>query len=533
MPKRAAKVRILVADPISEAGIGVLRAEPGFEVDVRTGLPADVLARDVGGYDAVIVRSSTRLTADTLSVPGRLRAIGRAGTGVDNVDLAAATRAGIVVMNTPGGNSTAAAEHAIALLTALARNVPQASAALREGRWERKQWTGVELSGKTLGVIGLGRIGREVARRARGLRMEVLGFDPLVAADAASDMGVAHRALDDLLAESDFVSLHVPLTPGTRHLLGAERIAKMKPGARLINAARGGLVDEAALARALDEGRLAGAALDVFETEPPPTDGIVSHPRVVATPHLGASTVEAQERVGVEIAEKVRDYLVGEVIVDAVNFPSVDRDAFETLGPMLELADRLGRFLAQAVEGGIRSIEIQVTGSFAEPPLRPLAMAAVKGVLSPAMREGVSYVNALAAAHERGLAVEERRSRKRSPFTGLLRLTVRTERETATVAGTLFTPSLPKVVEIDGVDIEVRPDGPMLLFRNRDVPGVVGKIGSILGKAGVNIAGIQLGRPDRGERAVSVILLDHPVPPDTLAEIARIDEILVARAIEV
>jgi len=527
------RTRVLVADPIAEAGVELLRAADGFEVDVRTGLsPAD-LAATLGDYDAVVVRSATKITADALARPGRLRAIGRAGTGVDNIDLEAATRAGVVVMNTPGGNSTAAAEHSIALLTAMARNVAQAHADLRAGRWDRKRYVGVELAGKTLGVVGLGRIGREVARRARGLRMDVVGTDPIVTPEAAAEMGIRFLPLDDLLAVADVVTLHLPLTPRTRHLFDADRLARMKTGARLINCARGGLVDEAALVAALDSGTLAGAALDVFEDEPPAPDGIVAHPRVVVTPHLGASTVEAQERVGVEIAEKIRDYLTDEVILDAVNFPSLDRDEYVALAPILELADRLGRFLAQATAEGPRALEVRTVGTFAGHPLRPLAMAAARGLLSPSLHGGVTYVNALAAAAERGIAIEELRSSERSPFTGLLRLTVRTESGSATVAGTLFSPGNAKIVEIDGVSIEVRPRGHMLLFRNRDVPGVVGKIGTVLGRAGVNIAGLHLGRPERGSRAVSVLLVDGPVPADTLREIDAIDEIVVARAIEI
>ena len=529
----AVNVRVLVADAIADAGVARLRAVPGFSVDVHTGLPPTELAAALPDYDALIVRSATKVTPDLLARPGRLRAIGRAGTGVDNIDLEAATRAGIVVMNTPGGNSTAAAEQTIALLTGLARNVPQAHADLKAGQWNRKKYLGVELAGKTLGVVGLGRIGREVARRARGLRMVVLGHDPIVTADAAGDMGVEFRTLDDLVAESDFITLHLPLTPATRHVIDARRIAAMRPGTRLINCARGGLIDDDALLAALESGHLAGAALDVFEHEPPAPDGIVAHPRVVVTPHLGASTVEAQERVGVEIAEKVRDYLVDGVILDAVNFPAIDRDTYDAIAPILTLAERLGRFVAQAVSGGIRSLEVATTGTFSDHPLRPLAMAAAKGLLTPALHDGVSYVNALSACQSRGIAVEERRTRESSPFTGLLRLTVRTEHESATVAGTMFTTELAKIVEIDGVAIELRPQGHLLLIRNRDVPGVVGKIGTILGRADVNIAGIQLGRPERDERAVSVIQVDGPVDAETAREIESIEEILIARSIEV
>jgi D-3-phosphoglycerate dehydrogenase len=526
-------VRVLVADAIAEAGVARLTAVPGFTVDVRTGLSASDLAATLPDYDALIVRSATKVTAELLARPGRLRAIGRAGTGVDNIDLEAATRAGVVVMNTPGGNSTAAAEQTIALLTGLARNVPQAHMDLKAGHWNRKQYLGVELTGKTLGIVGLGRIGREVARRARGLRMVVLGYDPIVTADAAEGMGVAYRSLDDLVAESDFITLHLPLIPATRHVIDARRIAAMRPGTRLINCARGGLIDDDALLAALESGHIAGAALDVFEHEPPAADGIVAHPRVVVTPHLGASTVEAQERVGVEIAEKVRDYLVDGVILDAVNFPAIDRETYDVIAPILTLADRLGRFLAQAISGGIRSLEVATAGTFSDLPLRPLAMAAAKGLLTPSMQSGVSFVNALTACEQRGIAVEERRTRDHTPFTGLVRLTIRTEHETATVAGTLFNPDLAKIVEIDGVAIELRPEGHLLLIRNRDVPGVVGKIGTILGRANVNIAGIQLGRPEQDERAVSVIQVDGPVDADALREIESIDEILLARAIEV
>lgn len=525
--------RVLVTDPISDAGVDLLRSTPGFEVDVRTDLDADALAACVGEYDGLVVRSGTRVTREILARPGRLRVIGRAGTGVDNIDLPAATRAGIVVLNTPGGNAVAAAEQTVALLTALARNVPQAHAALKAGRWDRKGHVGVELTGKTLGVVGLGRIGREVARRAAGLRMQVVGHDPLVTAEAAADMGVAYRDLPTLLAESDFVTLHVPLTPKTRHLLDADRIAAMKPGARLINCARGGLVDEAALLRALRSGHLAGAALDVFEDEPPAADGVVSHPGVVVTPHLGASTVEAQRRVGVEIAGKVRDYLADAVILDAVNFPAVDRETFERLGPLLDLAERLGRFAGQVADGGLRSVELTAVGGFVEHPLRPLAMAATRGVLSTSMREGLSWVNALQAAEERGITVEEGRSRERTPYAGVLRLTVRATRGPVLVTGTLGAGDAPRIVGLDDVAIEVEPRGSMLVLWNRDVPGVVGKLGTLLGAARINIAGLHVGRPARGDDAVSVVRVDGPIPGDVVASIGGIEEIVRARPVEI
>jgi D-3-phosphoglycerate dehydrogenase len=526
-------MRILVADAISEAGVDLLRRSPGFEVTVRTGMDPAELADTLGAFDAVLVRSATKLTGAALARPGRLRVIGRAGTGVDNVDLEAATRAGVVVMNTPGGNSVAAAELTLAHLLALARHVVQAHADLRAGRWERKRHVGVELDGKTLGVVGLGRIGREVARRARGLRMEVVGYDPYVSDDVAAGIGVRSLPLDELLAASDFVTLHLPLTPETRHVIDAAKLARMRPGSRLINCARGGLVDENALYEALQSGHVAGAALDVFESEPPTDRRLVEHPRVVATPHLGASTQEAQERVGTEIAIKVRDYLQSGTILDAVNFPSIDRDSSARVAPVMDLAVRLGSFLGQIAEGGHRRLDVRAFGNMAEPPLRPLVMAAVKGLLARAVEGGVSYVNALLLARERGITVEEGRSSEAGPYAGLLRLTLETDRGRTTVAGTLLAADRPRLVEVDGVPIESRPQGHMLFIRNRDLPGVLGRIGTILGRAAVNIAGIHLGRMTEGGEAISILDVDSPVPAGAVAEIAALDEVLTVRTVEV
>ena len=525
-------VRVLVSDAISDAGVEVLRNAPGFEVVVRTGLsPAD-LARELTSFDALVVRSATNVTAEVLRDSARLRVIGRAGTGVDNIDLDAATRAGIVVLNTPGGNSVAAAELTISLLLALARNVPQANADLRAKRWERKRYLGVEVAGKTLGVVGLGRIGREVARRAQGLRMEVVGFDPFVSQKSAADFGVAYLALDDLLPVSDFVTLHVPLSPETHHVIDAAALRKMKKGARIINCARGGLVDEDALYAAIVDGRIGGAALDVFEKEPPVDFKLVEDPRVVATPHLGASTVEAQERVGTEIAEKIRAFFENGAMLDAVNFPALDRDEYVALRPLLDLAERLGAFLAQAADGGVVRLAIRCHGALSDRALAPIAMASTRGLLASILSGGVSYVNALALAAERGITVEESRSTESTPFARLLRLTVETERGSVTAAGTVLAEGRPRFVEVDGIPIEASPAGHVLFFRNRDVPGVVGRIGTILGNAGVNIAGIHLGRSIEGGKAVAIINVDDPVPPAALAMIRALPEILQARALE-
>ncbi len=523
--------RVLVADAISEEGVKVLRETPGFEVTVRTGMSPDDLRRVIGDYEGLIVRSATKVPADALAEPGRLRVIGRAGTGVDNIDLEAATKAGVVVMNTPGGNSVAAAELTIAHLTALARNVSQANADLRDGKWERKKYIGAELDGKTIGVVGLGRIGREVARRAQGLRMKVLGYDPFVSSQMANDFGIEYADLDDLLARSDIISLHVPRTDETRHMIDAAAIKKMKPGARIINCARGGLIDEAALLEALESGHLSGAALDVFETEPPTDLSLVKHPRVVATPHLGASTREAQVRVGTEIADKIKNYLMDGVILDAVNFPSLDRDAYAVVGPVMDLAERLGSFLSQTAEGGVCKLEVRTQGSFAEHPLKPITMAAVKGLLAPVVEGAVSYVNALTLAAARGVTVEEGRSSESSPFAGQLRLTLETDSGTTTTAGTLYGPDRPRLVEVDGTAIELRPQGHMLFIRNRDVPGVVGKIGTILGRSNVNIAGFHLGRARGDACAVSILTTDSAVPTEAVDEIRGIEHLLVARTL--
>ena len=526
--------RILIADAIAAAGVALLRDTPGLEVRVLEG-PEDAaqLATLLPEFDALIVRSATRVTAALLAHPGRLRVVGRAGSGVDTIDVEAATRAGVVVLNTPGGNSIAAAEHTMSLLLALARNIPQAHAALQAGRWERGRWMGVEVAGKTLGVVGLGRVGLEVARRAQALRMRVVGHDPYVPERLAEEAGIAVLPFERLLEEADFVTLHVPLLEATRGLIGATALARLRPGARLINCARGELIDDEALLAALESGRLAGAALDVFAVEPPVDRRLVEHPAVIATPHLGASTVEAQERVGVEVAGKIREFLLSGTILDAVNFPSLTREEYAALRPVLELAEALGKFVGQIAEGGASALEVAAFGDFAGRPLRPIVMAAVKGLLSPVLAEGVSWVNALTRARERGLTVDERRSHEPTPYAGLLRLRLTTDMGAVIVAGTLFTVEHPRLVEVDGVELESSLSGHMLFFRNRDVPGVVGRVGTLLAESGVNIAAIQLGRAGTDGRAVSIVSVDSPVPPAALAALRALPEILTARTLSV
>jgi len=525
--------RVLVADAISEAGVELLRSTPGFEVTVKTGMKPDELRKVIGDYEGLIIRSATKVTADVLAEPGRLKVIGRAGTGVDNIDLDAASAAGVVVMNTPGGNSVAAAELTMAHLLALSRNVAQANRELREGRWERKKYMGREVAGKVLGIVGLGRIGREVARSAQGMRMEVLGYDPYVSAEAAADMGIRYLPLEELVTQVDILTLHIPRTPETQHVIDAAMLARMKPGALLINCARGGLIDEAALLAAIESEQIGGAALDVFETEPPSDLQLVQHPHVVATPHLGASTREAQVRVGTEIAEKIRDYLASGLILDAVNFPAIPREDSATMGPLMDLAERLGSFVAQIADGGMRRLEIRSVGTFGEQTQKPIAMAATKGLLSSVLEGGVSYVNAMSRAGERGITIDGVNSNENSPYTGLLRLSLETDSGTTTVAGTLVGPDRPRLVEVDGLFIESRPDGHMLVLRNADVPGVLGDVGTILGRSGVNIAGIQLGRPKGGENAISIINVDDAVDAAALEEIRTLDQVLAVQAVSI
>lgn len=529
----AGRLSVLVSDSISAHGIELLQATPGVDVTVKTGMSPGEFAAELGKHDALIVRSATKVTADALRHPGKLRVIGRAGTGVDNIDLNAATQAGVVVINTPGGNSVAAAEHTFSLLLSLARNVAQSNRELREGRWERKKYMGVEVQGKTIGIVGLGRIGREVARRAQGFRMEVLGYDPFVSAEVAADIGIRTLPLKELVAESDFVTLHLPVSNESRHLIDKAMLARFKKGARVINCARGGLIDEVALLEALESGQLGGAALDVFETEPPEDRRLIEHPLVVCTPHLGASTQEAQERVGTEIAEKIVDFLQNGVMLDAVNFPAIGREQYATLGPAMELAAALGCFVAQIAGDGFRKLTVRADGEFGKHPLKPLSMAAAKGLLTPAVEGSVSYVNSLALASERGLAIEETRGNACAPYAGLLRLTLATDRGETTVAGTLVADGLPRIVEVDGMPIESTARGHMLFLNNRDVPGVVGRIGTLLGNADVNIAGIHLGRTKLRGDAVSILLLDNPVPTALLETIRGLDDIVDVRQVSI
>ena len=521
--------RILVLDGITERGMQVLKAE-GWTIDSRKSMPPSELAAMVGPYHAMMIRSGSQITAEVLDAASSLRIIGRPGVGVDNVDLDAATRRGVVVMNSPGGNLVSTAELTLALLLAVARNVPQADAAMKKERWERKAFAGVELHGKRIGVIGLGRIGREVAARCQKLGMEVVGFDPFVSQAVAETLGVRLLSLEELLGGSDFLTLHTTLTPESRHLLGKDAFSRVKPGIRIVNAARGELIDETALLEALETGRVAAAALDVHAHEPPEDWALARHPRVVATPHIGAATAEAQERVGTDIAVQVRDYLKGGVIQHAVNFFSLSGDVYDQVKPAIDLGERLGRFLGQVCPGSFERIEIGLYGDFRDLDVKPVLAAAVAGALRPSV-PAITLVNSRSLAQERGIEVLESTSSARLAFANLMALRLKTSECDLSVAGTLFGRSLPRLVDVDGVEVDAIPQGRLLMVRNDDTPGVVGHIGTLLGARAINIARMTVGRKPGSGRAVMLIEVDNDVPPDVLAEVRTIPGVREARSI--
>ena len=529
-------MKIIVADPISERGLALLR-EPGWQVACPR---AEGLAGELAEAEGLIVRSATRVTRELLEQARRLRVIGRAGVGVDNLDVEAATRRGILVMNTPGGNAVSVAEHALALMLALARSVPQSNAALHAGRWEKSGTKGIELRGKTLGLVGLGRVGTEVARRARALEMKVLAHDPYVSPDAVHEAEAELVPLEELLARSDFVSLHAALSPTTERLINAETLGRMKPGTRLINTARGELVDEEALAEALRSGRLAGAALDVFAEEPPRGSPLLELPNVIATPHVAGSTAEAQEEVGTLIAQQVRDYLERGVLRNAVNLPALSEEQYRRLRPYLDLAERLGSLVAQIAPAQTARIGIRYAGEVAELGTRVLRNAVLAGVLNTVLDEKVNLVNAGAAAAQRGVLVEEVARRREHGFPDTLEVSAAPARESAGAAsrelaaeGTVLHGTSPRILGIDGIELEAALEGTLLFLRNRDEPGVIGQVGTILGSRGINIATFALGRRAavRGAEAIALVRLDGEVPEAILQPLRGIHAVTEARLV--
>jgi len=498
--------KVLISDSLAPQGIEILEAGKGIEVIDSPGLAPEALREAIADVDALIIRSATQVDAELIAAAKQLAVVGRAGIGVDNVDVGAATARGIVVMNTPGGNTVTTAEHAIALLVSLARHIPQATASMKDGKWDKKSFVGMELFSRTLGVLGLGNIGRIVAQRARGLGMKVVAYDPFLSADAAAKLDVELLDLDAVLARADALSVHVPRTPDTAGLLGRKAFGKVKPGVLLVNAARGGIVDEAALLEALDSGAVGGAALDVFEQEPPPPDHpLVAHPRVICTPHLGASTEQAQLNVAVAIAEQVRDYLLTGVINNAVNVPSISKELAARIRPYLSLGEKLGRFQGQLCKGAIDQIEIEYSGAAAELEVAPITVAVLKGLLEP-VTDSVNMVNAPVIAREHGIKVIESKASRTEDFASAITTRVSGAGSgDRLIMGAIFEGGQPRIVRVDDFMLEAIPEGPTLFIQNRDEPGVVGVVGTLLGEAGVNISRMQLAlHPKRDEAAMLV-----------------------------
>lgn len=530
----ALDVRILISDPVAPGCLELLDAEPSVRADHLPGLAPAELVERIPEYDAIIVRSGTRVTRQVIEAGTRLKAIGRAGTGVDNIDVEAATERGIVVMNAPSGNTIAAAEHTISMMLALARRIPAADRSLKTGEWQRSRFLGVELAGKTLGILGLGRIGREVARRAAAFGMRLSIHDPFVSPADLDLPGAELKSMADVLAEADFLSLHVPLIPATRHLIDDDAFARMKTGVRLVNVSRGGVVDEAALLSALESGRVAGAGLDVFEEEPPVAGNpLIAREDVVATPHLGASTREAQELVALTVAEQVLDYLRGRPARNAVNLPSLTPEMGETVRPYVLLAERLGALEAQLTEGPPRAVHVRFAGEVANLETEVIALGLYKGLLSLSLGDRVNYVNCRAILKERHVAVHHTCSDDAGDFASLIEVTVESDPASHTVAGTFRRDGSYRLTEVDGYAIDAVPQGAMIVLKNLDVPGVVGRIGTILGQHQVNIAYMTWGRRgERGEDALTVINADSPLPQEGVDELAREVTVVWVRAIQ-
>ena len=525
-------VKVLISDKLSPAAVDIFRSR-GIEVDLKTGLaPADLRAI-IGEYDGLAIRSATKVTRELLDAAPKLKVVGRAGIGVDNVDVKSATARGVVVMNTPYGNAITTAEHAIAMMFALARQIPEASASTRAGKWEKNRFMGVELTAKVLGLIGCGNIGSIVADRAQGLKMRVIAYDPYLTDKRALALGVEKVELDELLARADIVTLHTPLTEATKNILSRDNIAKLRKGARIINCARGGLVDEAALADALKSGHIAGAALDVFETEPATDSPLFGLENVVCTPHLGAATTEAQENVALQVAEQMSDFLLTGAVTNAINMPSVSAEDAPRLKPYMELCRLLGAFagqMTQASDGVIRKVEIEFEGNAAVLNHRPLTAAALAGLLAP-MMAGANMVNAPVLARERGIDVADIAHDRPSEYQTLVRITVTTDQNRRAVAGTLFAGSRPRIVEIKDIKIEADFGRHMLYVTNLDKPGFIGRFGATLAGAGINIATFHLGRAEAGGDAICLVSVDEAVPDDVLAMVRTLPLVVQATSL--
>ncbi|MBE9546086.1 MAG: phosphoglycerate dehydrogenase [Proteobacteria bacterium] len=525
--------KVLVSDTLANEGIEIFKNVPGIEVDVLTDLTPDKLKETIKDYDGLAIRSVTKVTSELVDKADKLKVIGRAGIGLDNVDVDAASKRGIMVMNTPGGNTITTGEHAISLMLSLARNIPQASASMKSQKWEKKRFMGAEVYNKTLGIIGIGRVGSIVADRALGIKMNVIAYDPFISPEAAEKMGITLVTVDELLKDSDFISVHAPMTKETKGMVDAAAFAKMKDGVFIINCSRGGIVNERDLYDALVSGKVAGAALDVFEEEPTTNWDLVSLDNVIATPHLGASTDEAQRNVAIAIAEQIVNYLTNGTIKNAVNFPSVSAEVLAIIQPYLTLAEKLGKFEAQLVSGGIKEIIVEYSGEILDFTVSPITTALLKGLLTPILDEDINYINAPVIAKERGIKVIEARSSEVKDFTSMISLTVKTTSGESLAAGTIFGRQDPRIIRIDKFTLEAVPEGNMLVIYNNDKPGVIGDIGTTLGNNNVNIAMLQLSRKQVDGQALVVLSTDSMVPEEVINKLRNVPNIISVTQLEV
>lgn len=525
-------VKILVSDPLSEEGLKILKEVKDFQVEVKLELKPEALKEIIKDYDALIVRSATKVTKDILSSANKLKVIGRAGVGLDNVDLEAATQKGIIVMNTPAGNTISTAEHTLSMILALSRSIPQANASVKKGEWKRTKFMGVELYNKTLGIVGLGKIGSEVARRALSFGMKILAYDPFLSREVAEKLGVEVVELKELFARSDYITVHTPLTEETKHIISGPEFGLMKKGCRIINCARGGIIDESALLKAIKEGKVAGAALDVFEQEPLPADSeLLKLDNLITTCHLGASTEEAQVNVAIEIAGCVRDYLLGKGIRNAANYPCLEAEVCKVMEPYINLAEKLGAFSSQLTEGRLQELNLNYSGQLSLYETSPVTLAIVKGVLKPILQETVNFINSVSLAKERGIRINEIKSSKEEEFVNSIQLEIKTDKETKKVTGTLSSNNLPRIVKIDASYVEASPQGEMIVINNWDRPGIIGNLGTLLGKHNINIATMTFGREKPGGRAISVLNVDSRVSADILESIRKLENILAVKVI--
>jgi len=525
-------MRVLVSDPLSEVGIQIFQETPGIDVDVNTGLTPEELTGIIGGYDGLVIRSATRVTADIIDAAHRLKVIGRAGIGLDNVDIAAASQRGIVVMNTPEGNTITTAEHTMAMMMALSRNIPQATASLKEGKWEKKKFKGRELFNKTLGLIGLGHIGRIVADRAKGMKMKVIVYDPYIKPDRIEMLDLEPVSLDALLSRADYVTVHTPRTEETQNMIDRDVIAKMKKGAMIINCARGGIVNEADVYEALVSGHLGGAAFDVFETEPPGKINLMDLSNFICTPHLGASTKEAQDNVAKDVAEQIIAYLLHGTVKNAVNVPSISEELMTLLRPFVTLLERIGAFQAQLSDSALVQVQVHYRGAITEYDVTPLTTALLKGMLAPILKHDVNFVNAPYIAEERGIEVVESKSTRSDDFASLVKVTAKTLEGENIISGTIFGRDLPRILRINNFYLEAIPEGHILLIRNENTPGVIGQITSALARHQINIGRMQVGEEKEKKQNVILITTGTSVSDEILEEIRSLQHVFSAQRIE-